>query len=105
MKKIAELNNLIKQVGVGATEAGKPLQLLFAKVTGIDPLEVFVDQRFALDEDFLIVPESLTAYRVESEALPEPLVIRRGLEAGDDLILLRLQGGQQFLILDRVVSA
>jgi hypothetical protein len=30
------------------------------------------------------------------------VVIRPGLEAGDKVILLRVQGGQQFLILDKV---
>jgi hypothetical protein len=115
MKKIGELANLIKQAGAGATEAGKPVNILFGSVTHINPLEVTVDQRFALDEDFLIVPESLTEYKIDvshthsysggttGPALAQELLIRRGLEVGDSLLLLRMQGGQQYIILDRVV--
>jgi hypothetical protein len=69
-----------------------------------------VDQRFILDADFLIVPESLTRMELDlshthgsgGQGLTIPVVIRPGLEAGDKVILLRVQGGQQFLILDKV---
>ncbi|MDF2651714.1 MAG: hypothetical protein K0Q73_7519 [Paenibacillus sp.] len=115
MKKIAELANLIKQAGVGAVDASSPVNIIFGEVTKVNPLEVTVNQRFALDEDFLIVPESLTEYLIDvshthsyssettGPALPEKLLIRRGLEVGDALLLLRMQGGQQYIILDRVL--
>lgn len=107
---------LIKKAGVGAVEAGNPVQLVQGEVVSTQPLSVKIDQRFTLPADFLIVPESMTALEVElrhshslpgggttGEALESPLVIRRGLEAGDRVILLRMQGGQRYLILDRVV--
>jgi hypothetical protein len=99
------------------------MAIMFGEVTRIDPLEVTVDQRFAIDADFLIVPENLTRYEIDlrryqaytdsseavkttEPALPEePIVIRKGLEAGDRLILLRMQGGQKYLIFDKVVGS
>ncbi|WP_240415663.1 DUF2577 domain-containing protein [Paenibacillus periandrae] len=116
--------NIIKQAGSGAVEAGNPVNILFGNVTSSNPLEVNVDQRFTLSEDFLIIPESLTAFTIElnhqhsyqdagaggdgtrstDTALMEPIVIRRGLEAGDKVLLVRMQGGQQFIVLDRVVQ-
>lgn len=101
MKKIAELANLIKRAGVGAVEAGSPVTVLYGSVINISPLEVNVDQRFTLDEDFLIVPEHLTPYSIVIGT--QTVVIRRGFEVGDTLILLRVQGGEQYVILDRVV--
>jgi hypothetical protein len=117
MKKMGELVNMMKQLGAGAVDAGNPVTIVYGEVTQINPLEVNVDQRFTLSEDFLIVPEQLTSYEIDlkhthsysngttGESLVEKVVIRRGLEAGDKLLLLRVQGGQQYIIFDRVVEA
>ncbi|MGO4498803.1 DUF2577 domain-containing protein [Paenibacillus sp. 2RAB27] len=114
-KDIAALANLIKRAGKGAVDAGAPVAILFGSVTQKNPLEVTVDQRFTLDEDFLIVPESLTEYRIQlshshsynggitGSSLTEEIIIRRGLEVEDAVILFRMQGGNQYLIFDRVV--
>lgn len=96
-----KLLNLIKHASLGALEAGNPLAIQFAIVTHIHPLEVNVDQRFTLEEDFLIVPDGLVELKL-TIGLTE-YTLRRGLEVGDKVILLRVQGGQQFIILDRVV--
>lgn len=116
--------NIIKQAGSGAVEAGNPVNVLFGSLTSVNPLEVNVDQRFTLSEDFLIIPESLTPFSIElnhlhlyqdanaggevtrstEAALTKPIVIRRGLETGDKVLLVRMQGGQQFIVLDRVVQ-
>lgn len=106
----------IRKAALTALEAAGPLAVLFGTVAKASPLEVNVDQRFVLDADFLVVPESLTKYEIDAkhthtyatgttgEALEKKLLIRRGLEVGDKLVLLRLQGGQRYLILDRVVE-
>lgn len=117
------LLDTIKRAGLVAVNSENPVNLLFGEVIEKDPLVIKVDQRFDLTADFLIVPESLTpleinlqhehqyqdasesgtSTRTTQAALNEPIVIRRGLEIGDRLILLRVQGGQKYLILDRVV--
>lgn len=112
--------NAIRQAALSAMEAGNPVVVMFGTVTKDNPLEVNVDQRFTLDADFLIVPESLTRYEVDlkhahsytddglmsttGDALTGNIIIRTGLQAGDRVILLRMQGGQKYLILDKVVS-
>ncbi|MEG6521144.1 DUF2577 domain-containing protein [Desulfotomaculum sp. 1211_IL3151] len=131
------LLNLVKQAGVGAVEAGNPMAVMFGTVVKEIPLEINVDQRFTLTEDFFIIPESLKYLRecdekftvslkgnfqtgpvVEEESEErwtgdtrmyggEITVIRKKMpltpfEVGDKLILLRVQGGQQYIILDRV---
>ncbi len=108
--------NAIKLAALSAMEAGNPVAVLFGEVTKTNPLEVNVDQRFTLDADFLIVPESLTRLEIDlrhshtspdgttGEALTQPIVIRPGLQAGDRVVLLRVQGGQKYLILDKVVG-
>jgi len=95
------LVELVKQIGVGAVDAGQPVAVLYGEVTKINPLEVVVEQRLTLSEDFLLVPESLTRY-VQTVG-GTTIEIRQGLVAGDSVALLRAQGGQRFLILDKVV--
>ena len=79
---------IIKEAGIGAVEAGNPVAVLFGTVTQTNPLAVNVDQRFELPEDFLVRTE-----RVASN-----------LHAGDSVILLRVQGGQQYVILDKLAE-
>ncbi|MHA7966605.1 DUF2577 domain-containing protein [Paenibacillus sp. CAU 1782] len=99
---------LIKKAGMGAVEAGNPVQLLQGEVVSANPLSVKVDQRFVLPADFLIVPESLTELEIDLSQVygsnTAPILVRRGLEAGDSVILLRMQGGQRYLLLDRLVK-
>ncbi len=113
---MADLLSTIKQASVAAMTAANPAAILFGVVSSADPLEVIVDQRFTLPADFLILLECLTHYEVDlqhkhtsssgdtGEALTEKIVIREGLRSGDTVLLLRVQGGQQYVILDRVVS-
>lgn len=113
---VEKLMGAIKQASLGAMEAGSPVAIRIGTVKSVSPLEVTVDQRFTLTTEFLIMPESLTKYEIDVEhahgysggttdqALPDKLLIRSGLMAGDKVILLRVQGGQQYVILDKVVQ-
>lgn len=122
---MSSLLSLIKQAAMDAVLASNPLSIVFGEIASIDPFEVIVDQRYTLTADFLIVPESLTKLELKLEHThkytystdtgsttkktqkadyAEPIIIRKGLEIGDKVILLRLAGGQQYLILDRMVE-
>lgn len=113
---MANLLELIKRAAQDAVEASQPVQVRVGTVLSTDPLQVQVDQRFILPAAALIVPERLAPYEVDlshthrypggetEAALTEPLVIRKGLATGDRVLLLRVQGGEKYVILDRVVS-
>ncbi len=118
---MSSLLDLIKAAGTDAVNASNPVNILFGEILTINPLSVKVDQRFTLPADFLIVPESLTRYEVDlkhahqytddgstsntSEALTQKIVIRPGLAVGDKVLMLRVQGGQRYVILDKVVAS
>ncbi|WP_374713109.1 DUF2577 domain-containing protein [Symbiobacterium terraclitae] len=114
---MANLLELIKRAAQDAVAASQPVQVHIGTVLSADPLQVQVDQRFILPAAALVVPESLVQHEADlshshpypggqtGAALTEPLVIRRGLAAGDQVLLLRVQGGERYVILDRVVSA
>ncbi|WP_438497178.1 DUF2577 domain-containing protein [Paenibacillus sp. IHBB 3054] len=92
----------IKRAAKDAVDAAGPVVVHLGVVTKINPLRVLVDSRLELSEDFLIVPESLTELKVTVGN--QDVVIRKALAAGDKLLLIRMQGGQRYVIMDRVVS-
>lgn len=98
---MADLLSTLKKAAMDAIQASNPTVVMFGEVTGTTPLEVLVDQRFTLPEEFLILPESLTEHKVIVNG--QETMIGRILRAGDKLLLLRVQGGQQYVILDRMV--
>ena len=127
-----ELLDIIKRAGTKAVDAGNPVNVMIGTVTKASPLEVNVSQGFTLSEDFLIITERVTKYEqnlkhkhgyidtvpgtppaptpkntedanYDNDPLPK-LTIRHGLKVGDKVVLLRVQGGQQFVVLDKVVS-
>jgi hypothetical protein len=96
---MADLLSLVKQAAVEAVKASNPVALLTGTVTNENPLEVRVDQRFTLPADFLIVPHSLR--RQELSIGGASYVISEGVQGGDNVLLLRVQGGQKYILLDR----
>ncbi|MDQ0090189.1 hypothetical protein J2T12_003603 [Paenibacillus anaericanus] len=106
----------IKKLSTNAVGAGSPVSVMFGMITNTNPLSVTVDQRFELTEDFLIVTEQLTRYEIDlkhkhntstedtNDALVNKIVIREGLNAGDSVLLLRVQGGQRYVVWDKVMT-
>jgi len=92
----------IRKAAMTAVEASNPVAFLFGSVTQSNPLEVNVDQRFTLDADFLVLTEATAELKVVVGSVE--YVIRPALQAGDQVVLVRLQGGQRYLILDKVVG-
>lgn len=91
----------IKYISKGTHEAGNPMAVMYGTVTNANPLEVNVEQRLTLPKDFLIVPEQLTESKLSIDG--REYIIRKGLSIGDKVILIRVQGGQDYVILDRMV--
>ncbi|GGJ68323.1 hypothetical protein GGR02_001823 [Anoxybacillus voinovskiensis] len=83
------LIDLIKTVAVKAVEATNPVHVLFGTVVSESPLEVQIHQKLKLTEEFLVITERVT---------------QANLKRADKVILLRVQGGQQFVVLDKVVK-
>ncbi|WP_270167605.1 DUF2577 domain-containing protein [Paenibacillus sp. SYP-B4298] len=96
------LVDMIKQIGLGAMDAQQPVTVLFASVTNINPLEVSAGPRMTLPEDFLIVPENLKEQKLQIGSTE--YIIRKPLQKGDRVALLRVQGGLSYYVLDRVVD-
>ena len=94
--------DIIKKASLGAVSNTNPVAFSYGTVIATQPLQIQVEQRFILTGPALVVPESV----MESKAVlaGQEILLRRGLEAGDRVLLARMQGGQSYIVLDRLVE-
>lgn len=105
---------IIKKIAIAAIESRNPVNVLIGTVSKTSPLEIEIHQKLKLAKEFLILTERVTRYEVDLEhdhggpsALAGKLTntpIRTGLIKGDKVVLMRVQGGHQFVVLDKVVD-
>ena len=69
----------IKKVALAAFEASNPVKLLFGKVVSVDPVKIQVGEFLTLTKEFL--------------------VINGEVFEGDNVTLIRCQGGQKYVVL------
>lgn len=84
-----DLVDSIKLAALNLIENQLLSTFMFGVVTKASPLEILVEQRLSLDENFLVLPKTL----VENEPLKK----------NDKVVLIRQHGGQKYLVIDRVV--
>lgn len=94
--------DIIKKASLGAVSNTNPVAFSYGVVTAASPLQIQVDQRFTLSAHALVLPESVTENTIRLAG--QEIVLRRGLEAGDRVLMARMQGGQSYVVLDRLVN-
>lgn len=98
----------VKRAAIDAVRAQKPFALLHGTVTGVSPLKVRVDQKFELSAPQLILTSAVRDHTVtvtEADGTEQVFLVHRELEIGERVLLLRADGGQKFLILDRAEAS
>ncbi len=125
-----ELVGAMKRAASDAVDASKPVNVYFGKVVSASPLKINVEQKMILGEKQLVLTRNVTDYKTkisganvqnyyytgsttESGTAPVSpphvhavgkiqITVHNGLAAGDEVILIRQQGGQKFIVVDRV---
>lgn len=110
----------IKRAAIEAVRASKPVEICFGKVTSNTPLKILVEQKMTLGEAQLVLGRNVTDYETyisggtpDTGTLPAApsdihavgkmqVTVHRGLVAGDEVILLRQQGGQKYVVVDKI---
>lgn len=107
----------IKKAGTEAVNASGPVTICFGKVMSAAPLKVLVDQKMTLGAAQLVLTRNVTDYELsvtvdwkteDAEAHEHDIkgkkkvTIHNSLAKGDEVVLLRQQGGQKYTIIDRV---
>lgn len=123
----------IKKAAVEAVEASKPTALVFGKVTSSSPLKINIEQKMTLSSAQLVLTRNVTDFKtaisggniqnffyvgtypdITTQSVSPSHVhamgtvqvtVHNALKVGDEVVLMRMQGGQKYLVLDRVVKA
>ena len=120
---------VIKKAALEALEASGPVAVLYGKVVKTSPLEINLEQKITLTEEFLILTKNVTNYKIDLDittstdnadltaeineekvdlthkhgvALKTSITVNNSLKINDRVILLRVQGGQKYVVLDKV---
>ena len=119
MGDASEFVNAIKKAAADAVEAGKPMNVVFGTVMNAAPLMIATEQQMLLGVAQLILSRNVTTYAVpvtinwstgtkeghtHAVSGSKTMVINNGLVVGDKVWMIREQGGQRFLVVDRVVG-
>lgn len=126
MPNANDMIRLIKKVAIDAVEARKPVNVCYGKVISINPLKIVVEQKLTLEKAQLILCQNVTDYKTNvtmnwtSEKTwnydgdtillthsheikgKKQITVHNGLVVGDEVILIRQQGGQKYIVLDRI---
>lgn len=124
-----ELVDTLKRAAVEAVEAKKPVNVYFGEVVSASPLKINVEQKMILGEKQLILARNVTDFKtkitagniknyyytgdVNSGTAPVSpshvhavgtieVTVHNGLAIGDEVILIRQQEGQRFIVVDRI---
>lgn len=122
-----DLLSLLKQAAIEAVEAAKPVKVMFGEVKAISPLQIMVEQKLPLSEEFLILTEAVkdheheitvidwqtenasggggdSAYAAHAHQIVgrKRIILHNALQVGEKVMLLAMQGGQKFIVVDRV---
>lgn len=125
-----ELVETLKRAAVEAMEAKKPVNVYFGEVVSAAPLKINVEQKMVLGKKQLILSRNVTNFKTsitggniknyyytgsttDSGTAPVSpshvhavgkieITVHNGLVVGDEVILIRQQEGQKFIVLDRI---
>ena len=117
---MADLVRLIKLAAAEAVSAQKPADIRYGTVIGSEPLRILLEQRLTLGEGQLVIPKEMTDHELEleaelvtgaagedahSHALQGKMKVRllNGLKNGEHVLLLRVPGGQKYIVMGRVM--
>lgn len=124
-----DLGNIIKNLSVAAVGASNPVNITIGLVTSINPLVITPDQMMPLPAEAFMLTSAVIDHEVDATVNwqtestsssgsnydafsshshsvrgTKTIKINNSLKVGDIVILLRQQGGQKFIVLDKVVS-
>lgn len=116
---------LMKQSSMQAYHSSGPADIVTGKVLSVSPLEVRLDAKRTLTEEFLVLTSEVRDYEVDvtfdfstraasggdgyaafashSHGIvgTTRITIHNGLKVGDDVIMIKAQGSQKYVVLDK----
>ena len=121
---MAETNlvQLIKRIAIDAVNASKQCDYRVGIVISTDPLQIKLSNALILEEEFLHLTQNVSDYVTEFTVNEietylttktqstsqwcdrQEITIHNALQKGDQVLMMRKAGGQEYIVIDRVVS-
>lgn len=119
LRNMGDIVKSIQKTSKETTAAMDPVTICFGVVTKEEPLEIMVEQRLPLTKDDLILTRAVSDHEIDLTRgiSPSGSYIERGwefrevdkwrykvhnkLEVDDIVILMRMQGGQKYIVIDK----
>lgn len=112
----------VKRAALEAVVASKPFALTFGTVVSVSPLKITIDQKLTLNASQLVLTNAVRDFSVymtvdhktgtalsgteyshtHNYSGKKKFKVHLGLTVGERVILLRADGGQRYIVLDRV---
>ncbi len=114
----------MKKSAIEAVKAENPTSIVYGKVISDIPLQVQVNGKLNLDEEFIVLTKNVSDYEVEidlefegkgsilsgqdKEILKKlsmegaKIKVKNALKINDEVVLIQMQGGQKYVILDKM---
>lgn len=120
------ISQLVKMAALEAMEASRPVNVFIGTVVSESPLSIKIDQKRTLTSEFLVLCREVTDYDVEmtvdhmtekmqgggkdpsftGHAHPykgrKVFTVHKALKEGEKVAVVQVQGGQQYLVIDRI---
>lgn len=118
---------IIKRASLDAVENSNPMRIYYGVVATAEPISIKIDQKFTIPSEFIVLTRNVTKYKTkaiynikahetEYDAVDEPhhkhevkkktftedITIDNSLKVGDRVLMIQAQGGQQYIVLDKV---
>lgn len=99
------LVELIQRIATRAVEESQPTAIVFGTVVSISPLKINIEQKLTLEAAHLVLTNNVKDHDVDItlEGNRRKYTIHNNLKNGEKVILLRQQGGQKYVVMDKVV--
>lgn len=92
--------DVMRNIANDISRSSYSTDILYGKVISLSPLTIKVDNRFEIDEEFLILSTLVKKKEITLQDNTN-VVLWNDLSVGENVILLRHSGGQRFYVLDR----
>ncbi len=105
MKEFNDLAEIIRIIAKKTIESEKITTVVYGKVVNEEPLKIRLNQKLTLDETSIFLTRNVTDFDTmvrQSGGEKRTMRIYNGLKVGESVIMIRLFGGQNFLVIDRV---
>lgn len=106
LRNMEDVLKMFKRAAKEAIEASDPTAIQFGEVISIAPLKILVEQKKLLTIAQLVLTRNVKDYEVEMtvDQVKKKYTVHNNLKLGDKVMLVKMQGGQKYIVLDKEVS-